>query len=75
MTFEDVMDNDADFEVWVNDQIEAQTSGPRDLALAEARHYAMQYASDGRVEIYEVKRTRIYEALAQSAARDSGGDR
>lgn len=34
----------------------AETSGPRDVALAEALNYARQYEDEGPVQVYEVTR-------------------
>lgn len=50
---------DAEFEVWVNDEPTAVASGPRSQALREAAHYAAVYAKDGKVLVFEVKRTEI----------------
>jgi hypothetical protein len=58
-----VQDDEAEFEVLqtIGDDVVnvAGTSGPRERALAEAMNYAQQYALDGAVEVYEIRRTRV----------------
>jgi len=46
-----------EFEVWQGDEMVASASGPREDALREAMHYAVQYAQDGPVRVFEVTRT------------------
>lgn len=53
------MGETADFEVYVNDELVASASGPRETAKAEAMNYARQYSEDGLAEVYEVSRTLI----------------
>jgi len=48
-----------EFEVWQGDEMAASASGPRDTALREAMHYAVQYAQDGQVRVFEVTRTLV----------------
>jgi len=58
---------EAEFQVWMEDDTFcADTMGPRDRALSEARNYAMQYAQDGPVRIEEITRT-VVERIAQHA--------
>lgn len=53
---------DAEFEVHEDGDYYASASGPRDIALREARYYASQCT--GAVVIYEVTRT-VVEEIAQ----------
>jgi hypothetical protein len=50
------MDEQAEFEVWQDGEMVASASGQREDALCEIRHYAAQYAQDGLIEVFEVKR-------------------
>jgi len=50
------MDETAEFEVWQDGIMVASSSGPREDAMREIRHYASQYAQDGTIEVYEVTR-------------------
>lgn len=50
-------ERDAEFDVQVNGEWVAGSSGPRDRALAEAMRYASQYVEEGPVTVYEVHRT------------------
>ena len=53
--------NDFEFEIWQDDIPIATTAADnRDDALREASHYMMMYGQDGPVELYEVKRERVY---------------
>lgn len=49
----------SEFEILCGDDMVASAGGPRDLALAEARHYAAQYASEGTVTVWEVTRKQV----------------
>ena len=51
------MEEEAEFQVECNREEVAWTRGPREQAMAEARHYTAMYAEDGPVEIYEVHKT------------------
>jgi hypothetical protein len=53
------MSEEAEFELICDGEIVASVSGPRGQALAEIRHYLLQYASDGDCEVCEVTRTPI----------------
>ena len=53
------MDDIAEFEILVDKEMVAGTYGPRETAIREAMNYLQQYANDGHVELYEVKRTLI----------------
>jgi len=54
-------DDLAEFEIIQNDQPVASTSGPRDRASADAKHYAAVYGQDGPVEVFEVIRKPVPE--------------
>lgn len=53
------MGDEAEFDLICDGEIVASVSGPRDTALAEIRHYLLQYASDGECQVCEVTRTPI----------------
>lgn len=57
-TADDVVER-AEFEIIQDDMVVATTSGPRERALAEAKHYASVYLMDGPVEVFEVVRRRL----------------
>lgn len=50
------MSNLAEYEVHVNGQMMAGTSGPKVQSFSDAAHYARQYAEEGIVEVFEVRR-------------------
>jgi len=50
------MGETAEFEVWQEGIMVACSSGPREDAMREIRHYASQYAQDGQIEVFEVIR-------------------
>lgn len=47
------------FEVWQDDEMVAECSGPEPSALHEARHYAAQYSQDGAVKLFRVSRVAV----------------
>lgn len=53
------------FEVWQDDEMVAECSGPEPSALHEATHYAAQYSQDGAVKLFRVSR------VAFSAAQEN----
>lgn len=64
---------EAEFEILVDDEWVAGASGPRERAMAEAMHYAVQYAEDGQVTIFEVTRRQLTTPAA-SGIGESGGE-
>lgn len=64
---------EAEFEILVDDEWVAGASGPRERAMAEAMHYAVQYAEDGQVTIFEVTRRQL-STPAASGIGESGGE-
>lgn len=52
-----------EYELWVDDCMEASTSGPDHEALMEILRYASQYAEDGEVTIYKVTREVIMKGM------------
>lgn len=48
-----------DYELWVGDEMVAGAFGPKKRAWQEIMRYAHQYADEGMVRIYEVKRTLV----------------
>jgi hypothetical protein len=54
----------SEFEVWQEDEMVASASGPRDIALREAMHYAEQYAQDGQVIVFEVTKNLVAEVFS-----------
>ena len=48
---------ESEFQIRCAGEDAAWTCGPREQALAEARHYAAIYSQDGPVEIYEIHKT------------------
>lgn len=67
------VERDAEYEVhqdhgeWT--EFAAGTDGPAELALAEAMHYARQYAADGPVKVFRVARIEV-AALAQAGDKE-----
>jgi hypothetical protein len=59
------MTDDADYELHVNGEFQAGTSGKN--AYAEILNYAAQYAEDGEVEIFQVTRTKIDAAILSAS--------
>lgn len=53
------MNDEAEFEIYQNDDIVASSSGPRDQAWREIMHYAAVYGQDGPVEVFEITRTPV----------------
>lgn len=51
------MPEEVEYEVRCSGEAVAWTVGPREQALAEARHYAAIYSPDGATEIFEVHKT------------------
>jgi hypothetical protein len=47
----------AEFELWQNGTRVAATSGTREDALREIKHYALVYSQDGPTKVFEVIRT------------------
>ncbi len=45
----------ADFELFCDGQKVAAVSGPRNDAIREIMHYMVQYANEGKVQVYEKK--------------------
>lgn len=58
-----------EFEVWQGEIMCASASGPRDIALREAQHYAAQYEQDGPVRIFEVRRVLVDAAMQAQGER------
>jgi len=53
-----------EYELWVDDCMEASTSGPDHEAFSEILRYAYQYAEDGEeVIIYKVTREVIMKGM------------
>lgn len=52
-------EDEVEFQIGIEGEVQAQTFGPREQAWAEIQRYAAQYAEDGPIEIWEVTRRRI----------------
>lgn len=62
---------EAEFELWQDEMPVAMSSGPREAALAEMRHYAAVYGQDGPVTVYEVIR-RAIDLTAPAPSHEDG---
>lgn len=62
---------DAHFDLWQDDMVVASASGPRSQALDEIQHYAAVYGQDGPVQIEEVIRIPLSDALAAQRKGDA----
>ena len=51
---------DAEYEVICGDECVASASGPKEDAWLEAMQYAQQYQADGKIEIWEVTRRKVW---------------
>ncbi len=67
-----------EFAIWaeLGDEVDfvAQVNGPREMALADARHYAMQTVADGSVAIIEEVTRREVERIGPYSRPAEGGD-
>ena len=54
-----------EYEVHVDGELVAGASGLREDSLREAMHYAAQYADDGEVEVFEVRRIPLVAPTAK----------
>ena len=52
-------EDEVEYQLGIEGEVQAQTFGPRDQAWAEIQRYAAQYAEDGPIEIWEIARRRI----------------
>ena len=51
---------EAEYDVICGDECVASASGPKKDAWLEAMQYAQQYQADGKIEIWEVTRRKVW---------------